>query len=100
MKVACSPRVVVPLVLGIGIIAVLLGYANVGRVLQAASTFQPRYFLLILLLTLAYEALRAVQWLLLLRELNHRKAWRSPGLGDVEHGGTQLDTRQLHAGGV
>src|ERR687887_2097994 len=76
MKVACSPRVVVPLVLGIGIIAVLLGYADVGRVLQAASAFQPRYFLLILLFTLAYEALRAVQWLLLLRELNHRKVWR------------------------
>src|SRR5437764_2612608 len=76
MKVACSPRVVVPLVLGVGIIAVLLGYADVGRVLQAASTFQPRYFLLILLFTLAYEALRAVQWLLFLRVLNHRKAWR------------------------
>ena len=76
MKVACSPRVVVPLVLGVGIIALLLGYANVGRVLQAASTFQPRYFLLILLFTLAYEALRAVQWLLFLRVLNHRKAWR------------------------
>src|SRR5437763_527910 len=76
MKVACSPRVVVPLVLGIGIIAVLLGYANVGRVLQAASAFQPHYFLLILLFTLAYEALRAVQWLLFLRVLNHRKAWR------------------------
>ena len=42
MKVAGSPRVVVPLVLGIGIIAVLLGYANVGRVLQAVSAFQPR----------------------------------------------------------
>src|SRR5919202_1384521 len=76
MKVAWSPRVVVPLVLGIGIIAVLLGYANVDRVLQAASAFQPHYILLILLLTLAYEALRAVQWLLFLRVLNHRKAWR------------------------
>src|ERR687888_1328451 len=76
MKVACSPRVVVPLVLGIGIIAALLGYANVDRVLQAASAFQPHYVLLILLLTLAYEALRAMQWLLFLRVLNHRKAWR------------------------
>src|ERR687885_1662274 len=76
MKVACSPRVVVPLVLGIGIIAVLLGYANVDRVLHAASTFQPHYLLVILLLTLAYEALRALQWLLFLRVLNHRKAWR------------------------
>src|SRR5438067_9431372 len=76
MKVACSPRVVVPLVLGVGIIAVLLGYADVGRVLQAASTFQPGYILLILLFTLAYEALRSVQWLLFLRVLNHRKAWR------------------------
>jgi uncharacterized protein (TIRG00374 family) len=76
MKVACSPRVVVPLVLGIGIIAVLLGYANVDQVLQAASAFQPHYFLLILLLTLAYEVLRALQWLLFLRVLNHRKAWR------------------------
>ena len=54
----------------------LLGYANVGRVLQVASAFQPRYLLLIVLLTLAYEALRAVQWLLFLRVLNHRKAWR------------------------
>ena len=32
MKVACSPRVVVPLVLGIGIIVVLLGYADVMHV--------------------------------------------------------------------
>src|ERR671931_85789 len=76
MKVACSPRVVVPLVLWIGIIAVLLGYANVDRVLHAASAFQPHYLLLILLLTLAYEALRAMQWLLFLRVLNHRTAWR------------------------
>src|SRR5918911_242428 len=76
MKVACSPRVVVPLVLGIGIIAVLRGYANVDRVLQAASAFQPHYILLILLLTLAYEALRAMQWLLFLRVLDHREAGR------------------------
>jgi uncharacterized membrane protein YbhN (UPF0104 family) len=75
MKVRCSPRVVVPLVFGVGIIALLLGYANVGRVLRVASAFQPRYFLLILLFTLAYEALRAVQWLLFLHVLDHRKAW-------------------------
>ena len=77
MKVACSPRVVVPLVLGLGLIILLLGYADVAHVLRVASTFRPAYLLLILLVTGAYEALRAVQWFLLLRVVNSREPWQT-----------------------
>lgn len=70
MKLALSPRVVVPTVFGVGVIVFLLGYADVGRVARAASTFHPMYLLLILLLTLGYEALRAAQWHYFLRVLD------------------------------
>src|SRR5579885_3132471 len=72
-----SPRVVVPTVFGVGIIAVLLGYANAGQVLRAAAGFHPLYLLLILLCMLAYEALRAWQWHYFLRVLGQRESWRA-----------------------
>ena len=75
MKRAFSPRVIVPLVFGVGIIAFLLGYADVGRVVRAVSAFQPIYLLVILLCTLGYEALRAVQWHFFLRMLGKRNVW-------------------------
>jgi len=77
MRRAFSPRLVVPLVLGLGLIILLLGYADVAHVLRVASTFRPAYLLLILLVTGAYEALRAVQWFLLLRVVNSREPWQT-----------------------
>lgn len=77
LRAMLSPRVVVPAVFGVGIIALLLGYANVGQVLRAASTFHPAYLLLILLCTLGYEALRAWQWYFFLRVLGQREAWHA-----------------------
>jgi uncharacterized membrane protein YbhN (UPF0104 family) len=63
MNIRFSPRVIVPLVIGLGIIAVLLGYANAGQVMLALSTFQPIYLVAIALVQVGYEILRALQWL-------------------------------------
>src|SRR5436305_14156483 len=83
MRRAFSPRLVVPLVLGLGLIILLLGYADVAHVLRVASTFRPAYLLLILLVTGAYEALRAVQWFLLLRVVNSRVPWETALLSSM-----------------
>jgi uncharacterized membrane protein YbhN (UPF0104 family) len=77
MQRAFSPRLVVPLVFGVGLIILLLGYANVVHVLRVASTFHPAYLLLILMVTGGYEALRAAQWFLLLRVVNPREPWQT-----------------------
>ena len=74
---AFSPRLVVPLVFGVGLIILLLGYADVVRVLRVAGTFRPAYLLLILVVTGGYEALRAVQWFLLLRVVTPREPWQT-----------------------
>ena len=71
-----SPQVVVPLVSGVALIGVLLGAADVGRVLRAASAFHSLYVLVLFALTLGYEALRAVQWFHVLRVLDRREPWR------------------------
>src|SRR5256714_15428706 len=77
MQRAFSPRLVVPLVFGVGLIILLLGYADVVHVLRVAGTFNPAYLLLILIFTAGYEALRAVQWFLLLRVVNPRAPWQT-----------------------
>lgn len=77
MQGVVSPRVVVPLVLGLAIIVVLLRAADVGRVLHIVSTVRPFYLLLLVVLSSAYEALRALQWFLLLRAVEHRVPWRA-----------------------
>jgi len=77
MKSLVFPRVIVPLVIGVLIIIVLLGAADVGRVLRVVSGFHPLYVLLLFALALAYEAVRAVQWFLLLRVLDRREPWRA-----------------------
>jgi uncharacterized membrane protein YbhN (UPF0104 family) len=77
MQRAFSPRLVVPLVFGLGLIILLLGYADVAHVLRVASTFRPSYLLLILMVTGGYEALRVVQWFLLLRVVNPCEPWQT-----------------------
>src|ERR671932_521681 len=74
---AFCPSFVVPLVFGLGLIILLLGYSDVAHVLRVASTFRPAYLLLILIFTASYEALRAVQWFLLLRVVNPREPWQT-----------------------
>lgn len=75
-RLCLSPRVVVPVVFGLGLIIFLLGYADVGRVLRALSAFHPLFLLLIVALTLGYEGFRAAQWLLVLRTLDRRVSWQ------------------------
>jgi uncharacterized membrane protein YbhN (UPF0104 family) len=77
MNITFSPRVIVPLVFGIGIIAVLLGYANAGQVIQVASSFQPIYLIAIFLLLVSYEILRALQWLVFLSVIEQSVPWRT-----------------------
>ena len=76
MRRLFSPRIILPLLVGVLIIVVLLGAADVGRVLQVVQGFHPLYLLLLFALALAYEAVRAVQWFLLLRVLDRQEPWR------------------------
>ncbi len=71
-----APRTVLPLAAGIGLIALLLGYADVGRVAQVAHRFQLSFLPLLLALTVGYQGLRALQWWLLLRDGERPASWR------------------------
>lgn len=71
-----APRTILPLAAGVGIIAVLLGYADVGQVVHAAERFQLSFLPLLLSLTVGYQGLRALQWWLLLREGEPPVSWR------------------------
>jgi uncharacterized membrane protein YbhN (UPF0104 family) len=64
------------LVFGLVFLGVLLGSADVGRVLRVVSGFHPRFVLFLLALTGLYQALRAVQWFLLLRVLDRQAPGR------------------------
>lgn len=76
---AVTPRVIVPLLIGLFLIVALLHTADVGRVLRIVSTFRPVYLLFLVVFSSAYEALRAVQWFLLLRTVERRVPvpWRA-----------------------
>lgn len=71
-----APRTVLPLVGGVGLVAILVGYADLGQVSRAAHRFQLSYLPLLLLLTIGYQGLRATQWWLLLRQDGRGVSWR------------------------
>lgn len=70
MKRLLQPQVLIPAVLGIAIIVALLAFSNVHKVLTLMEGFQKLYLLYFLLLTVAYEVVRGVQWHVLLKGLD------------------------------
>jgi uncharacterized protein (TIRG00374 family) len=70
MKKLLQPKVLIPLILSIAIIAALLAFSNVQKVLSLMESFQKLYLLYFLLLVAAYEVVRGAQWHFLLKGLD------------------------------
>jgi hypothetical protein len=75
-----SPRVFGPTLVGGGLVIGLLANAGVGSVLRRAAHFQPSSLVLLGVLMLGYEVVRAVQWILLLRGLDPPPPWRTAAM--------------------
>ncbi|MBF6592481.1 MAG: flippase-like domain-containing protein [Ktedonobacterales bacterium] len=72
VKKLLNPKVIIFVVLGVSVIAALLAFGDIRRVLRLMASF-PRIFLLwYFLLMVAYEVVRGVQWHLLLKALDIR----------------------------
>jgi uncharacterized protein (TIRG00374 family) len=77
MKRLLRPSVLVPLVIGVALLAALLGFSNAGQVVARMASFQRAYLVPFLLLMVAYEAVRCVQWHFLLGALGIRVPLRT-----------------------
>lgn len=64
------PKVVIPFVLGISLLAGLLAFGNIGRVIALMMRFPRALLPLLLVLGVVYEALRCAQFSVLLRSLD------------------------------
>lgn len=69
MRRLLRPRVVLPFILSVCLIAALLTYADVHTVFSAIAHFRLIYLLPFLLLMATYEGVRCVQWHFLLKAL-------------------------------
>lgn len=67
MRQFLRPRVVLPILLSISLLAALLAFANVGAVAAAIRHFRPLYLVAFFALMAAYETVRCLQWRSLLR---------------------------------
>ncbi len=57
-----KPKVFIPLVLGVALIVALISFSDIHKVLRLLSGFQRLYLLYYLLLMIAYEVVRGIQW--------------------------------------
>lgn len=71
------PAVLIPLILGAGMLVVLFTLADVRKVLAIVEGFDRRYLLIFALLMAIYFAIRAAQWHYLLRRLGIHAPLRS-----------------------
>jgi uncharacterized protein (TIRG00374 family) len=69
LKKLLRPKVFIPVILAASVVAGLLAFADVRKVIALLLAFQWRYLISFLLLTAGYEVVRAVQWHFLLRSL-------------------------------
>lgn len=69
MKAILKPKVLVPVLLSVGILAALLAFGNINTVVRLMIGFPRIDLLWFLLLMSAYEAVRCVQWHFLLKAL-------------------------------
>ncbi|HEX6122818.1 MAG TPA: lysylphosphatidylglycerol synthase transmembrane domain-containing protein [Ktedonobacterales bacterium] len=67
MRQFLRPRVLLPTLLSISLLAALFTFADIRSVGSAVMRFRPAYLLLFLALMVVYEAVRCVQWRQLLR---------------------------------
>jgi uncharacterized membrane protein YbhN (UPF0104 family) len=72
MRTLLQPKVLIPTIIAIGVLTALLLSANVRRVLALMQGFPHLYLAYYLLLMLAYEIIRGVQWHFLLLRLGVR----------------------------
>jgi len=77
MKRLLRPNVLIPLIFGAALVAALLSFANVTKVIALITAFHPVGVLYFVLLMLAYEAVRGVQWHVLLRALGVEASLRT-----------------------
>ncbi|MBF6591054.1 MAG: flippase-like domain-containing protein [Ktedonobacterales bacterium] len=77
MRNLVRPRVLLPLLLSVSLLAALLMFADVHAVFAAIARFRPAYLAIFLALMAAYEGVRCVQWQLLLRSLGIRTSTRT-----------------------
>lgn len=70
MKKLLRPKVLIPVILSISLLVGLLGFADISKVLRVMEAFQHVYLLYVLLLMGLYEAVRCVQWHVLLKYLD------------------------------
>lgn len=77
MKKLLQPKVLIPAVLGIAILAALLSFGNVSRVVSAMERFNRLSLVWIILLFAAYTAVRGWQWLYLLNRLGIKTSRRA-----------------------
>src|SRR5579875_3520262 len=61
------PSFIIPVILSAALVAALLAFGNIGKVVAIMQTFQHSFLIAILLLLIAYEAVQYIQWHLLLR---------------------------------
>src|SRR6185312_7661556 len=57
-----KPKVFIPLVLGVALIVALISFSDIHKVLRLMAGFQRLYLLYYLLLMIAYEVVRGIQW--------------------------------------
>jgi uncharacterized protein (TIRG00374 family) len=70
LKKLLSPKVIIPVILLIGVVAALLAFGNVNRVLALVTGFNRIYLIWFFLSMIAYAAIRGLQWHILLRALS------------------------------
>lgn len=70
MKKILRPRVLIPAILGLALLAALLTVSDIKKVVHVMSNFQHIYLLWFLLLMIIYEVVRGVQWHALLDGLD------------------------------
>jgi uncharacterized protein (TIRG00374 family) len=77
MRKLLRPRVLVPALLSVALVAALLAFGNIKEVLRLVGQFPRLYLLYFLGLMVAYEAVRYVQWHFLLKALGTRVPHRA-----------------------
>ncbi len=70
LRVALRPKVILPVVLGIALLAALLAFAGVQQALQLITHFKVVYLIYFFLLMAGYEVVRCWQWHYMLDKLN------------------------------
>lgn len=76
MKKLLQPKVLLPVVLGVAILAALLSFGNISQVVAAMERFNRLSIVWIVLIFAAYTAVRGWQWLFLLNRLGMRTTRR------------------------